>query len=42
MIIAYGRMRLDRSLAELREEGPLEEVFVREVEAAGPAAEEAE
>ncbi len=37
MIIAYGRMRLDSSLELVREQGSLEQVFLREVEAAGAA-----
>ncbi len=37
MIIAYGRMRLDDSLESVREQGSLEQVFLREVEAAGAA-----
>jgi ABC-2 type transport system ATP-binding protein len=35
MILAYGQMRLDLPLDEVRERGSLEEVFLREVEAAG-------
>ena len=35
MIIVYGRMRLDASLEFVREQGSLEQVFLREVEAAG-------
>ena len=35
MIIVYGRMRLDSSLEVVREQGSLEQVFLRQVEAAG-------
>ncbi len=35
MIIVYGQMRLDLPLSDVREQGSLEQVFLREVEAAG-------
>lgn len=34
LLIAFGRLRLDARLDELRQQGSLEEVFVREVESA--------
>ena len=37
LLIAYGSIRLDRSLEEVRASGTLEDVFLREVEAAGAA-----
>ena len=37
LIVAYGELRLDATLAEVRERGTLEEVFAREVEAASGA-----
>jgi len=38
LLIAYGSLRLDARLDELRAKGSLEEVFLHEVEAAAPAA----
>ena len=37
LLIAYGSIRLDSSLEEVRASGSLEDVFLREVEAAGAA-----
>jgi ABC-2 type transport system ATP-binding protein len=34
LLIAYGKLRLDARLDDLRAQGSLEEVFLREVEAA--------
>jgi ABC-2 type transport system ATP-binding protein len=41
LIIAYGQLRLDATLDEARAGGSLEQAFMREVEAAGAAREEA-
>lgn len=38
LLIAYGKLCLDAPLAELQAQGSLEDVFLREVEAAGRAA----
>jgi ABC-2 type transport system ATP-binding protein len=35
LVIAYGRLRLDATLAQIRSSGSLESRFVAEVEAAG-------
>jgi gliding motility-associated transport system ATP-binding protein len=37
LLVAYGRLRLDARLDDLRAQGSLEEVFLREVEAASAA-----
>ncbi len=39
LIIAYGALRLDASLEQVQQSGSLEQVFLREVEAAGSAQE---
>ena len=42
LLLAYGQLRIDSSLAETAGSGSLEEVFIREVEAAGAVAVEEE
>ena len=37
LLIAFGQLRLDARLDDLRQQGSLEEVFVREVEIAAAA-----